>query len=200
MPGRAKTWAHAAGSAASAGACRGYGGPELCSAALQHKSTREGLASPSLGAGCPRLGEEMELHHPGKPCSRQGPARAGGKQQGRGDFWSENGFVQRCVSGPRLLWVHPPLPGSSALLPPPGEGWLCSQLVLTFRLNTEVGDPAVQLGVTAGKPRKSKPQLPDLSKLKPQEENRHEVTPRTHASVAWSQQSAARRPGPRGAP
>lgn len=108
-------------------------------------------------------------------------------------------FFQECVSGPGLHWVRPPPPGSSAQLPP-GEEWVCSQFVLTFRLNTGAGDPAARLGVTVAKPGKSKPQLPDLSKSKTQEENRHEVTPRAHASVAWSRQSAAGRRGLRGVP
>lgn len=57
---------------------------------------------------------------------------------------------------------------------PREKGGLCSRFVLAFRLNTEAGSPATRLGATAGKAGKSKPQLPDLSELRAQEENKHE--------------------------
>lgn len=83
---------------------------------------------------------------------------------GGGDFSSENGFVQRCVSGPGLPAPGPGSPGRREASPQPG-----------FRLNTGVG-----LVVTAGNPSKSESQLPDLSKLKTQEANGHGLSPRTH--------------------
>lgn len=46
--------------------------------------------------------------------------------------WDSSGFV------------HPPL--AAVPCSPPGEGWVCSQCVLTLGLNTEAGDSAATGG------------------------------------------------------
>ena len=107
------------------------------------------------------------------------PLKMGGTQ----GFLSENGLVLGFLQL-RLAPV-PSTRGRVALLT------LCAH----FQAEHRGWQPCHAAGVTAGKPGMSKPQLPELSQLKTQEENRREMAARTHAGVARSRQSAAGRTG-----